>query len=76
MSDVCSLMFEVLSPVKEVFIEDRVVVGEGLRQSGQSRGRDLLQGRLYNTKILHILEIFRQMLKMWKMPKTLEFPVF
>ena len=32
--------------VEEVFVENGVVVGEGFRQAGQSRCRDLLQGRL------------------------------
>ena len=34
------------SPVEEVLVEERVVVGERLGESGQPGGRDLLQGRL------------------------------
>lgn len=33
-------------PVEEVFVKHRVVVGECLRQPGQSRGRDLAQSSL------------------------------
>ncbi len=33
-------------PVEEVLVEDGVVVGEGLRQPRQPRGRDLLQSGL------------------------------
>ena len=35
-----------VSPVKEVFIEDGVVVGESFRQPGEPGGRDLLQSGL------------------------------
>ena len=33
-------------PVEEVLVEHRVVVGQGLGQPGQPRGRDLLEGGL------------------------------
>ena len=42
MEQVCSVSI----PVKEVLIEDRVVVGEGLRQSGEASGGDLLESGL------------------------------
>ena len=42
MEQVCSVSI----PVKEVLIEDRVVVGEGLGEPGESGGRDLLKGGL------------------------------
>ncbi|GIY74228.1 uncharacterized protein CEXT_307931 [Caerostris extrusa] len=37
-------------PVEEVLVEHRVVVGEGLCQPGQSRGRNLLEGGLVSLK--------------------------
>ena len=36
--------------VKEVLIQDRVIVGESLRQPAQAGGRDLLEGRLVRLK--------------------------
>ena len=39
-------------PVEEIFVEDWIVVGECLRQPGQPRGRDLLQGLHTHTLIL------------------------
>ena len=33
-------------PVKEIFVEDWIIVCESLGQAGESRGRDLLQGGL------------------------------
>ena len=36
--------------VKEVLIQDRVIVGERLRQPAQAGGRDLLEGRLVRLK--------------------------
>ena len=36
--------------VKEVLIQDRVIVGESLRQPAQAGGWDLLEGRLVRLK--------------------------
>lgn len=36
--------------VEEVFVEHWVVIGEGLRQAGESGGRDLLERRLVGFK--------------------------
>ena len=45
-------------PVKEVFVEEGVVVGQRLGQPGQPRGRDLLQGRLNNDNKTSFLLVF------------------
>ena len=40
------IIMMMLPPVKEVLIEDGVIVGQGLREAGEARGGDLLEGGL------------------------------
>ena len=44
------LIMTMKPPVEEVFVEDGVIVGQGLREAGEACGGDLLEGGLVRLK--------------------------